>query len=101
MSQHHLSTSQARSLLNRASEHTHRPVLDIADTVLRTGALPPQTRGSATGGADQPRKVRNRLFLCPSPDSSHGNDAVLPHAFTPPVVVEPPSIAPGGLGQAP
>lgn len=43
MSVYHLSTTQARSLLNRASEHTHRPVLDIADTVLRTGALPTHT----------------------------------------------------------
>jgi hypothetical protein len=49
MSLHHLSTSQARSLLSRASEHTHRPVIDIADTVLRTGTLPPQTRDPATG----------------------------------------------------
>jgi hypothetical protein len=37
---YHLSPRQARQLLARASENTHRPVIDIADTVLRTGALP-------------------------------------------------------------
>jgi hypothetical protein len=38
---YHLSPPQVRQLLHRASEHTHHPVLDVADTLLRTGALPP------------------------------------------------------------
>jgi hypothetical protein len=37
---YHLSPPQVRQLLHRASEHTHRPILDVANTVLRTGALP-------------------------------------------------------------
>lgn len=45
---YHLSPPQVRQLLHRASEHTHRPVLDVADTVLRTGALP-QTRPPGPG----------------------------------------------------
>jgi hypothetical protein len=40
MALHHLPPTQARQLLRRASEHTHRPVSQTADTVLRTGALP-------------------------------------------------------------
>jgi hypothetical protein len=44
MALYHLSTTtQAQSLLNRASDHTDRPVIDVADTVLRTGALPLRT----------------------------------------------------------
>lgn len=52
MSLYHLSTAQARHLLTRASEHTHRPVIDIADTVLRTGSLPPQGRERPTGDTE-------------------------------------------------
>jgi hypothetical protein len=40
MALYHLSPIQARQLLTRASEHTHRPVSEIAETVLRTGTLP-------------------------------------------------------------
>jgi catechol 2,3-dioxygenase-like lactoylglutathione lyase family enzyme len=43
---HQLTPAQARQLLHRASEHTHRPVLDIADMVLHTGALPGNHRPS-------------------------------------------------------
>ncbi|ACV79972.1 ANTAR domain protein [Nakamurella multipartita DSM 44233] len=56
---HHLTPAQARQLLHRASEHTHRPILDIADMVLRTGALP---------GARQPPPVHppNGSMTAPS-----------------------------------
>jgi hypothetical protein len=56
---HNLTPAQARQLLHRASEHTHRPVLDIADMVLRTGALP---------GARQPPPVHppNGSMTAPS-----------------------------------
>jgi hypothetical protein len=64
---HHLSATQARSLLNRASEHTHRPVIDIADTVLRTGALPPQTRDPATGHLDPSPRDLQQTPLVPLP----------------------------------
>jgi len=60
---YHLSPPQVRQLLHRASEHTHRPVLDVADTVLRTGGLP-ATRpprpglhpGEPTDGRDPVRR---------------------------------------------
>ena len=45
---YHLSPPQVRQLLHRASEHTHRPILDVANTVLRTGALP-ETRPPRPG----------------------------------------------------
>lgn len=41
---YHLSPPQVRQLLHRASEHTHRSVQEVADTVLRTGALPETPR---------------------------------------------------------
>lgn len=46
MALYHLSPTQARQLLTRASEHNSRSLGDVADTVLRTGhcrhpALPP------------------------------------------------------------
>jgi len=44
---YHLSPAQARQLLHRAGEHTHRPVVDVADTVLRTGGLPDARPGFA------------------------------------------------------
>lgn len=37
---YHLTPGQSRQLLERVSDHTHRPVLTVADTVLRTGVLP-------------------------------------------------------------
>lgn len=40
MALHHLSAAQAADLLSRASEHTHQSIRGVADTVLRTGAMP-------------------------------------------------------------
>jgi len=40
MALHHLTPPQAADLLNRASEHTHQSIRGVADTVLRTGAMP-------------------------------------------------------------
>lgn len=54
MALYHLSPAQARQLLSRASEQTSASIGDIADTVLRTGALPPP----ATGHADRDRTGR-------------------------------------------
>ena len=49
MALYHLSPVQARRLLARAGDRTHRTLRDVADTVLRTGALP----GHDTRLADQ------------------------------------------------
>ena len=40
MALHHLDPAQSRQLLARAGERTHRTLVDVADTVLHTGALP-------------------------------------------------------------
>ena len=40
MALYHLSPVQARRLLARAGDHTHRSLREVADTVLHTGALP-------------------------------------------------------------
>ncbi len=40
MTLHHISAAQAADLLSRASEHTHQSIRGVADTVLRTGAMP-------------------------------------------------------------
>jgi len=40
MALHHLTATQARQLLARAGDRTHRSLLDVADSVLHTGALP-------------------------------------------------------------
>ena len=40
MALHHLTATQARQLLARAGDRIHRSLLDVADTVLHTGALP-------------------------------------------------------------
>lgn len=48
---YHLSPAQARQLLHRAGDHTHRPVVDVADTVLRTGGLPDARPGFAAATA--------------------------------------------------
>jgi len=40
MALHHLSPTQARQLLTRASDRSHRSLIQTADTVLHTGALP-------------------------------------------------------------
>ena len=39
MALHHLSVAQARHLLDRASDRTHRSLQQVADTVLHTGSL--------------------------------------------------------------
>lgn len=64
MALHHLNPAQARQLLVRAGDRTHRSLLDVADTVLHTGGLPahrtnqadtdsppdtPAGRGTSTG----------------------------------------------------
>ena len=51
ISLYHLSPRQARQLLARASENTHRPVIEVADTVLRTGGLPALRPDRDTGDA--------------------------------------------------
>jgi hypothetical protein len=40
MALHHLTSTPARQLLARASDRTHRSLLEVADSVLTTGALP-------------------------------------------------------------
>lgn len=40
MALHHLTVAQATDLLTRASQHTHLGIRGVADTVLRTGAMP-------------------------------------------------------------
>jgi len=40
MALHRLSAAHARQLLTRAADRTHRPLVDVAATVLRTGGLP-------------------------------------------------------------
>jgi hypothetical protein len=40
MALHHLNHAQATDLLTRASQHTHQSIRGVADTVLRTGAMP-------------------------------------------------------------
>ena len=40
MALYHLSPAQARQLLARAGDRTHRTLREVADTVLQTGALP-------------------------------------------------------------
>jgi ANTAR domain len=45
---HHLTAAQATDLLTRASQHTHLSVRGVADTVLRTGAMPDHPHPAAT-----------------------------------------------------
>jgi hypothetical protein len=45
---HHLTAAQATDLLTRASQHTHLSIRGVADTVLRTGAMPNHPHPSAT-----------------------------------------------------
>ncbi len=40
MALHHLTAAQAADLLTRASQHTNQSIKGVADTVLRTGAMP-------------------------------------------------------------
>lgn len=42
MALYHLTPAQARQLLGRAGDRTHRTLQEVADTVLHTGALPDQ-----------------------------------------------------------
>ena len=53
MALHHLSAAQARQLLTRASDRTHRTLVDVADTVLHTGALP-GNRSNPVGAENGP-----------------------------------------------
>lgn len=45
---HHLTAAQATDLLSRASQHTHLSIRGVADTVLRTGAMPDHPHPVAT-----------------------------------------------------
>jgi hypothetical protein len=45
---HHLTAAQATDLLTRASQHTHLSIRGVADTVLRTGAMPDHPHPVAT-----------------------------------------------------
>ncbi len=45
---HHLTAAQATDLLTRASQHTHLGIRGVADTVLRTGAMPDHPHPAAT-----------------------------------------------------
>jgi len=45
---HHLTAAQATDLLTRASQHTHLSIRSVADTVLRTGAMPDHAHKAAT-----------------------------------------------------
>ena len=51
MALHHLTAAQATDLLSRASQHTHQSIRGVADTVLRTGAMPEHTQQSASTSA--------------------------------------------------
>jgi hypothetical protein len=59
---YHLSPVQARRLLARAGDHTHRSLREVADTVLRTGALP--------GHPDRP--VEQPVLTPPSNEADAG-----------------------------
>jgi hypothetical protein len=45
---HHLTSAQATDLLTRASQHTHLSIRGVADTVLRTGAMPDHSHPAST-----------------------------------------------------
>jgi hypothetical protein len=62
MALYHLSPVQARRLLARAGDHTHRSLREVADTVLRTGALP--------GHPDRP--VEQPVLTPPSNEADAG-----------------------------
>jgi hypothetical protein len=65
---HHLTLAQARLLLTRASDRTHRSVREVADTVLHTGALPDQ-RASPCGPPARPATAPARPT--PPPATCH------------------------------
>lgn len=48
MALHHLTAAQATDLLSRASQHTHQSIRGVADTVLRTGAMPDHPHPAST-----------------------------------------------------
>ena len=68
MTLHHLTPAQARLLLTRASDRTHRSVRQVADTVLHTGALPDQ-RASPCGPPARPATAPARPT--PPPATCH------------------------------
>ena len=51
MALHHLSVGQARQLLDRASDRTHRSLQQVADTILHTGSLTESRQHSEDDGA--------------------------------------------------
>ena len=63
MALYHLSPAQARQLLARAGDRTHRTLREVADTVLQTGALP----GPDGRPVDQPT-ARTTPVHEPEPD---------------------------------
>ena len=52
MALHHLNPAQARQLLARAGDRTHRSLIEVADTVLHTGGLP--AHPTIEAGTDRP-----------------------------------------------
>jgi hypothetical protein len=70
---HHLTAAQATDLLTRASQHTHLSIRGVADTVLRTGAMPdnpPRPLPLCRNAAVRPDMVR--------PDRCDGEPPVVP-----------------------
>jgi hypothetical protein len=65
MALYHLSPAQARQLLARAGDRTHRTLREVADTVLQTGALP----GPDGRPVDQPT-ARTTPVHEPEPDQT-------------------------------
>jgi len=65
MSLHHLSAGQAADLLTRASEHTHQSMRGVADTVLRTGAMPDHVHHQRSRTAGRPQEKREGTDVGP------------------------------------
>ena len=71
MALHHLTATQARQLLARAGDRTHRSLLDVADSVLHTGALP-DNRTTHTDTSEQEERPE-RLNVA-DPSTEHRNE---------------------------
>jgi hypothetical protein len=70
---HHLTAAQATALLTRASQHTHLSIRGVADTVLRTGAMPdnpPRPLPLCRNAAVRPDMVAS-IVLMANPRWSH------------------------------
>jgi len=52
MALHHLTATQSRQLLARAGDRTHRSLIEVADSVLTTGALPDHRTTTALTDTD-------------------------------------------------